>query len=74
MDTDELMISNMFGDIIACFRLHSGTIAVLKKRSDLHAVLKRYWITNKLENDELVLFNWWIGNTFGVSINELRAT
>lgn len=44
----------------------------VRQRADLKTALNQYMVENRLADDDLILYNWFIGTTFNVCINELK--
>jgi hypothetical protein len=47
-------------------------VNALMQRADLKTALARYMVEQRLDDDDLILYNWFIGSTFHTSVNELK--
>jgi len=65
-------INHLFQDCKAQLRTNRLIVNSVKQRGDLKAALKQYMIEYKLQDDDLTMYNWFIGTNFNVSVNELK--
>lgn len=65
-------INHLFRDCKQNLRTNRDIANSVKQRGDLTLALKQYMIEQRLTGDDLILYNWFIGTTFNVCVNELK--
>ena len=65
-------INHLFQDCKAQLRTNRLVVNSVKQRGDLKAALKQYMLDSRFDDQQLILYNWFIGTTFNTSVNELK--
>lgn len=65
-------ISHLFRDCKQNLRTNRVIAQSVKQRSDLKAALQQFMVESRFNDEDLIMYNWFIGTTFNVSINELK--
>lgn len=65
-------INYLFNHCKTNFRADQAAVNSVRKRADLKTALARYMVDSRFDDDDLILYNWFIGTTFNVCVNELK--
>jgi hypothetical protein len=65
-------INYLFNNCKQKLRNDRAVVDTVRKRADLKTALQQFMVDSRFNDEDLIIYNWFIGTTFNVCVNELK--